>query len=64
MTHSEEPRAAEGGLRLPKETEYSFGDFMALNTPYCSLYRRLSEDTVCWDWGDETVDELVSGVWL
>ncbi len=29
MTHSEEPRAAESGLRLPNETEYSFGDFMA-----------------------------------
>ena len=28
MTHSEEPSGmAEGGLRLPNETEYSFGDF-------------------------------------
>ncbi len=35
MTHPEEPRAAESGLRLPNETEYSFGDFMAQNTPYC-----------------------------
>ncbi len=26
MTHSEEPRTAESGLRLPHETEYSFGD--------------------------------------
>ncbi len=33
MTHSEESRAAESGLRLPNKTEYSFGDFMAPNTP-------------------------------
>ena len=33
-THCEEPRAAESGLRLPNETEYSFSDFMARNTPY------------------------------
>ena len=35
MTHPEEPRAAESGLRLPNETECSFGDFMLRNTPYC-----------------------------
>ncbi len=38
MTHSEEPRVAESGLRLPNETDlcdYLFGDFMARNTPYC-----------------------------
>ena len=29
-----EPRAAESGVQLPYETEYSFGDFMARNTPY------------------------------
>ncbi len=29
MTHSEEPRVAEGGLRLPNETDYLFGDFVA-----------------------------------
>ncbi len=34
MTHSDEPRAAESGLQLPNETEYSFGDFMTRNTPY------------------------------
>ncbi len=36
MTHSEEPRTAESGLLLPNETEYSFGGFMARNTPYCT----------------------------
>ena len=30
-----EPRVAESGLRVPSETEYSFVDFMARNTPYC-----------------------------
>ncbi len=28
------PRTAESGLLLLNETEYSFGDFMARNTPY------------------------------
>ena len=35
MAHTEEPRPAESGLWLPNETEVSFRDFMARNTPYC-----------------------------
>ena len=34
MTYSEELRTAESDLRLQYEMEYSFGDFMARNTPY------------------------------
>ncbi len=34
MTHSEEPRVAEGGLHLPNETDYSCGNFVAWDTSH------------------------------
>ncbi len=54
ITHSEEPRVAESDLRLPNETDYSFGDFVARNTSYCDPLGQ--KDSLC-----ATFGTLVSG---
>ncbi len=45
MTYSEE--RAESGLRLPTETEYLFGDFMARNTPSSQLHVHVFSCIIC-----------------
>ncbi len=56
-TRSEEPRAAESGLRLPNESEYSFGDFVARNMSYSR--HKLVKLLIC---GVPIVDKLAAHI--